>query len=527
MTFKGTLYPFQAEAVERMTVRLQMLLAMVMGAGKTPTTIAALEQLMAEDVVARGLIVTPASLKFQWQKQIQKFTDTRSLVIDGNKRTRHSLYRLAHRYPYVICTYDSIINDWTLVRALPRDFVVIDEATVIKGFEAKRSKAIKKLAASVPVKFALSGQPIENRPEELFSIMEFVDPEVLGPFDVFDRTFVVRNPYGRPERYRNLDRLHRRMADAMVRKTREDIADQLPTVVGPVIEQVPFDAKGRELYRIIAHELVSEIEEAMSTFGKGFDLFAHYGRGGKGSKDNQVRGSIMSKLLCLRMLCDTPELLTLSAAKFDANDDDQASGSKGGSQYASELLERGLLDDLPASPKLDATLTLVEDILSEDPRNKVVLFAFFKDALRLIGEAVQRKGLCEVVYFTGDMNARQRDRAKEHFEKEANCRLFLSSDAGGYGVDLPNANYLISYDLPWSAGKLDQRNSRIIRLSSEFESVVLLATLMRGSVEEYYYEALLEKRGIGEAFVDGGYDKQGVFSLRLDSLSDHLRSSEV
>jgi SNF2 family DNA or RNA helicase len=96
-------------------------------------------------------------------------------------------------------------------------------------------------------------------------------------------------------------------------------------------------------------------------------------------------------------------------------------------------------------------------------------------------------------------------------------------------VDLPNANYLISADLPWSAGKLDQRNARIIRLSSEFEAVTLIYMLMAGSIEERQFDMLAQKQAIASAIVDGkGYDrKTGRLDLDLKTLSAFLQESEV
>lgn len=129
--------------------------------------------------------------------------------------------------------------------------------------------------------------------------------------------------------------------------------------------------------------------------------------------------------------------------------------------------------------------------------------------------------------FTGDMNSTEKDSAKQKFSKDPNTRLFLSSDAGGYGVDLPQANYLISYDLPWSAGKLDQREARIIRLSSQHPHVTIASFVMKGSIEERQYEMLQQKRGINEAFIDKGYDTQGRFELTLNSLTEFLQHSEV
>jgi SNF2 family DNA or RNA helicase len=127
----------------------------------------------------------------------------------------------------------------------------------------------------------------------------------------------------------------------------------------------------------------------------------------------------------------------------------------------------------------------------------------------------------------GGMSAHEKEQSKRRFATDPDVRVFLSSDAGGYGVDLPMANHLISYDLPWSAGKLDQRESRIIRLSSEFPHVTVTSFVMRGSIEERQYDMLQEKRLINRAFIDKGYDARGQYEITLGSLSDFLSSAEV
>jgi SNF2 family DNA or RNA helicase len=127
----------------------------------------------------------------------------------------------------------------------------------------------------------------------------------------------------------------------------------------------------------------------------------------------------------------------------------------------------------------------------------------------------------------GGMSSHDKEQSKTKFAEDPNTRVFLSSDAGGYGVDLPMANHLISYDLPWSAGKLDQRESRIIRLSSEFPHVTVTSFVMKGSIEERQYDMLQEKRLINRAFIDKGYDAQGRYEITLGSLSDFLHTSEV
>lgn len=514
MTFTGTLYPFQEEAKDRMVDRGQMLLAMVMGAGKTPTTLAAVEALLTEGEAERVIVVVPSSLKYQWMREIKKFTNSRVVVIDGIPKNREKLWRNAPLAQYTIVNPELLVKDEKFFNAIRYDVFVIDEATMIKSPSAKRSRLIKKLGKKCHYRFALTGQPIENKPEELFSIMQFVDPSVLGKFDVFDRTFIVRDHFGKPTHYRNLKHLNATMAESMVRKTRADIQDQLPKVISQVIP-VPFDKAGAAAYRTISQDLLREIQNAITQHGRGFDLWAHY----HGKDGGEAQGQIMSRLTVLRMLCDNPDLVRTSAALYaDPH-------SSEGSEYAFAVISSGLLSPTASSPKLDAVVDYLKDVLSEDPTNKVVLFSFFKKNLRLIQEAT--KGIAESVLFMGGMSADERDRAKQRFATEPSVRLFLSSDAGGYGVDLPQANYLISYDLPWSAGKLDQREARIIRLSSEHPHVTITSFVMKGSIEERQYEMLQQKRKINEAFIDKGYDTQGNFQLSLGSLSDFLSNSEV
>ena len=126
------------------------------------------------------------------------------------------------------------------------------------------------------------------------------------------------------------------------------------------------------------------------------------------------------------------------------------------------------------------------------------------------------------------MSVKARDASKQQFATDPETRLFLSSDAGGIGLDLPQANYLISYDLPWSAGAYAQRQARIIRLSSEFPQVTLLSTQISGSLEEYQYGLLQQKQKVADAVIDGkGINPKGGINLSLQSLSEYLRTSGV
>jgi SNF2 family DNA or RNA helicase len=231
--FKGILKPYQPEAVAKMVDRKQMLVAYEMGLGKTCMTIAAIEKLREQGEINNPvLVIALSSLKYQWEKEIHKFSDSTTVVVDGSKTVR--ALRWGEDAHYVICNYETIVNDWELIKEYNWGAVICDEATAIKGFRSKRSKAVKKLASAVSIRFALTGTPIENgRPEELYSIMQFVDPKLLGRFDLFDQTFIVRNHFGGVQRYRNLPIFHEKMKQAAVRKvqTDADVAPYLPDTI--------------------------------------------------------------------------------------------------------------------------------------------------------------------------------------------------------------------------------------------------------------------------------------------------------
>jgi SNF2 family DNA or RNA helicase len=512
------LRPYQVEAVDSIAARGNLLLAMTMGSGKSVTAAAAVRLLRQHRYVRSGTIFAPKSVKWQWVREIGKI-DPRAkvLVIDGDKRRRVSQLRKAHNYQYTIIHYDLLIHDWNEIREyLPTDFLILDECTAIKSFRAKRSKRAKLLGRHCPYRLALSGQPIENRPEELFSVMEFVDSNVLGEFPKFDRTFIVRDHFGRPQRYRNLHLIHARLGEAMFRRSREDIAEWLPEMI-EVEMPVVLDRLTMNLHSVVREDLTIAIDRALAAgVGGAFDVVAHYGRSPDYSRKS-LMGDVMSRLLAMRMLSSHPRLLRCSADDFDSP------VTKAGSTYAADLKKQGLLDDLPiANAKLDALLETVVQILEEDPRHKVVIFSFFKPMLRMIGtELVKLK--VHFTTITGDVSAKDRDDRIVRFNTDPDCRVFLSSDAGAYGIDLNQGSHLICYDLPWSGGALSQRVARIDRTSSGFEQIVITYMYGENTIEERMYHMLLQKMRVARAFIDGEFDsRSGVLKLDLESLREFL-----
>jgi SNF2 family DNA or RNA helicase len=539
------LFEFQEAAVDKAIERGSLLIAFEMGLGKTILALATIEELISLGEVETTVIVVPASLKYQWAKSIAKHTDVVSrvvrvkedgqvqaltvpteeycVVIDGDTKRRAGQYAKikANRPDYVIMGYENVVNDWNFVRRIKPECLVLDEVTAIKTFKAQRTRKIKRLTA--PYRFGLTGTPVENgKPEELFSLMQWVDDTVLGRFDLFDKTYIVRNKFGGVQKYKNLPILHAKLAEAMVRKTRmdADVKPFLPEVQESNID-ITLDPKTLKAYKHVSGDLLAELQAAGPN-NSDFDLFAHY-HGGGDAHENSQQGKIMSRMQALDMLLNHPDLIRWSGQRYEEAETWRQTGiekkSWDGSKYCYEIWKDGVLDDVTTTPKMDAVLEKVHDILAV-PGNKVILFSVNPDMLDLLSDALP-EGVA--VTYTGRMSAGAKAYAAQRFETEEGCRVFLSSHAGALGTDLFMANYLINFDLAWSSGKQDQINARHNRASSKFKSIYVLNAITKGTTEPRKLQMLAHKRRVGSAIMDGhGADDKGRVESDVTTLTQCL-----
>jgi len=351
---------------------------------------------------------------------------------------------------------------------------------------------------------------------------------------------------GAVQHYRNLKTLHEKMKEASVRKAQKDpdVAPFLPDTIHKEPIKIVLDRGASKLYHRIANDLVDDLDEAQNLFGSSFNVLSHYGMDSKRSgPEDEIRGRIMSKIGCLKMLCSHPDLLRKSAYKYNAVEKEilwedkkdgivsslskmtPTFGSKGGSAYAAQLLEEGELTNLNAAPKLDFLVSYVKEFLEQDDANKVVIFATYVNMLDKISESLG-KDICKI--YSGKLDAKTKEDNKIAFNTDPNIRVLVSSDAGGYGVDLPAANLLINYDLPWSSGSAIQRNGRIQRASSTWPSIVIQDLLVEGSIEDRQYEMLQQKNAVATAVIDGqGIDEEGGIPMTVGSLKQFLTYASV
>src|SRR5207244_3318763 len=245
--------------------------------------------------------------------------------------------------------------------------------------------------------------PVENRIDELYSIVQYLDPELVGPLFRFNRSFYELDERGRPVDYRNLDELRRRVQPVLLRRRKSDVETELPgrsvkTYFIPMLEeqQVRYDE-----YHDSAARLASIAKKRPLT-AKEFER-------------------LQMCLACMRMICDTPAILDPTCR---------------------------------VCPKLEELERILEDLL-QDPERKIIIFSEWERMLALVRELADELGT-EVAWHTGSVPQARRRQEINRFKQDPNCRLFLSTDSGSVGLNLQVASAVINLDLPWNLAKLEQ-----------------------------------------------------------------------
>jgi len=443
------LLPYQREGVMHLAFGERALLADEMGLGKTVQAIAACELLRRLRGIERVLVVSPASLKAEWQDQIARFSDLSVNVVYGNRASRLKAYESSAFFH--LTNYEQVIGDFREINERLRpDVVVLDEAQRIKNWQTKTARAVKALRSRYA--FVLTGTPLENRIDEIYSIVQFLDPGLLGPLFRFNRDFYVLDERGRPADYQNLAELHRRLRPVMLRRRKADVEEQLP---GRTIKTyfVDMTAEQRERY--------GEYEARVARL-------IHIAR--RRPLTVQEFERLQRWLACMRMLCDTPFIL-------DA--------------------------DCRDCPKLEELERLLGDLLAE-PGRKVIIFSEWERMLSMVRDLASEMGL-DHAWHTGSVPQQKRRAEIHRFKQDPACRLFLSTDSGSVGLNLQAAEVVINLDLPWNPAKLEQRIARAWR-KHQTRPVHVFNLVAENSIEHRMLHVLDQKQALADGVLDGQGD---------------------
>jgi len=443
------LYPYQREGMLHLAFAERALLADEMGLGKTIQAIAACALLHHLGKAQRVLVVTPASLKSEWEEQIRKFTTLTQRIIYGPRSARANYYADSSPPFFTIVNYEQVVSDSLDINArLKPDIVVLDEAQRIKNWTTKTAQAVKRLESRYA--FVLTGTPIENRIDELYSIVDFLDPELLGPLFRFNRDFYEFDEKGRPKEYQNLPALRERVRPVLLRRRKHHVETELP------------DRTDRNHFVKLTPAMQAEYDEIKQQVSQ---LVQKSLRRPLTKRESDL---LMILLAMMRMICDSPSII------------------KG--------------RDCQDCPKLDELARVLDEALS-DPDVKIIIFSEWEGMLRKVRDWANKNDI-GYAWHTGSVPQQKRRGEIIAFREDPNCRLFLSTDSGGVGLNLQHASVVINCDLPWNPARLEQRIARAWRKHQK-RAVTVVNLIAENTLEHAMLETLANKMTLAEGVLDG------------------------
>ena len=453
---KYPLFPYQREGMLHLAFTERALLADEMGLGKTIQAIAACALLHHLGRAARVLVVTPASLKTEWEEQIRRFTRLPLRVIYGARPARLRAYAEPEPPFFTIVNYEQVVTDTLDLNARLRpDIVVLDEAQRIKNWSTKTAQAVKRLSSRYA--FVLTGTPIENRIDELRSIIDYLDPALLGPLFRFNRDYYTFDDKGRPEGYKNLEKLRARVAPLLLRRRKHHVETELP------------DRTDRHLF--VA--LTDEQRVLYSGYSEQVLKLVHISK--RRPLTPKEQDQLMIFMNMMRMVCDTPAIIK--------------------TQTCTDC------------PKLDEIARVLDEVLS-DPDVKVIVFSEWEGMLARVRAHAESAGI-GYAWHTGTVPQQRRRAEILAFRQDPACRLFLSTDSGGVGLNLQNASVVINCDLPWNPAKLEQRIARAWR-KNQLRPVTVVNLVAENTIEHGMLGSLANKQELAHGVLDGEGDLKNV-----------------
>ncbi len=471
------LYDYQKEGVRFAAKAGRAIIADEMGLGKTVQAIATAELLRRERFAEQVLVLCPTTLKFQWKREIERFTGNEVLLVDGTPEQRREL--LTTPAPYKIASYNSIAQDLKELKQLQTDMVIMDEVQRLKNWNTQIARAVRRIQSNYAL--VLSGTPLENRLEELYSIVELVDQFLLSPYYQFRDRYLVTDETGRTVGYRNLQEVSRRIRRVLIRRSKQDVALQLPARIDKNLF-VPMTQEQLDAH----NELKMQAARLVAKWHRMHFL------------SEMDRKQLLLTLSQMRMTCDSLFVLD----------------------------ERSRADT-----KVEEVMNILDEagVITGDNSQKVVIFSQWERMTRLVAQELERSGV-EYTYLHGNVPPRERKERVEAFCSSPSVRVFLSTDAGSVGLNLQAASVVINLDVPWNPAVLEQRIGRVHRIGQQ-HGVEVINLISAGTIEEDMLSKLRFKASLFEGVLDGGADAVFLgddhFEGLLSGLSNYMEESET
>lgn len=484
--FIGELRPYQQRGVAWLQMLERMglgaCLADDMGLGKTATVLALLQEERLLNLSGNGskkkgsvkgptLVICPTSVAGNWARESERFTpDLSVLMHHGSSRARDTAFeKRAGAVDIVITTYALATRDRALLTKVPWRRIVLDEAQNVKNPEAKQTKAARAIPA--PHKVALTGTPVENHLGELWSIMEILNPGLLGPAASFRDRFVIP-----VERFRDeeaAEQLRSLTRPFILRRLKTDrtIVPDLPDKL-EMNELCTLTKEQVTLYQAVVDDMLRRIEEAEGIARKGL---------------------VLTAMLRLKQVCNHP-------AQF-LGDGSALPGRSG---------------------KLERTVEILDEVLESGER--ALVFTQFSQMGSLLVEHLSSQLGCRIAYLHGGVPRGQRDAMVAEFQDpdQEVPIMVLSLKAGGTGLNLTAANHVIHFDRWWNPAVENQATDRAFRIGQR-KDVLVRKLVCAGTLEDRIDQLIASKRDLAERVVGAG--EGWLTELSTDDLADVFRLS--
>lgn len=476
------LYKYQIEGVHFLEQKNgRALIADEMGLGKT---VQALSWLKLHPEFSKVLVICPASLKINWQREAEKWALLDMEILNGT--TPHKI-----KSNDVIINYD-ILSYWEKHLKLKQfDVIIFDEAHYIKNNKAKRTKAFKRLVKSVPRLIALTGTPIENKPIEIYNIVKVIDPSIFPDATDFAVEFcgAKKTRFGWDKNgATNTLRLNKILSSSiMIRRKKVDVLKDLPE---KQIIKVPFEINNRIEYDQAETEFVEFLKKKFNTENLTEEILEELKQFAK-RNDIEVSEELT-----------TDEIRLIKEHKFERI------------ASAPVLAQIELLKQLAVKGKIDQIIEWIENFLESG--EKLVVFAVHKKVVSQLMEKFKHIA----VKVDGSVSQKQRQEAVDKFQKDVKTRLFIGNiKAAGVGITLTAASNAAIIEFPWSPGELNQAADRIHRIT-QTKQVTIWNLVGESTIEEKIITLLKKKEKVITKILDGKqYEDQ---SILMDLFKSYL-----
>ena len=459
-------YCYQKETIQFGVNNSKALLILPCGAGKTPILVGIYHELRKNELTKKpGAIVVKASLKYQWVKEVEKFSDYVAKAIDTPSKAKKKFDEQFENADLFVLNYETLKNEKVVEKLREKDIEVMlyDEIHYINNHKSARAKAAYEFN-DVKYIIGATATPITNNPENLFGIFNLIQKDLFHNFSKFSKSYIKYAGYGRVAGCKNEQHLKDKIAPYVFIKSEEDVADQLPTlVVNQIYCELPpqMATVNANLFEEL-DTTRKEIESLEKRYPNPKDL--------ESNEDYQrATGMVMAYQTFLQELVDDPRLLSDSESEM-------------AKQYECNT----------TSPKLETLMNLVAEIT--DSGSKVCIFTKYQRMQKILKQELEDSLGFKCAIVNGTMSPEERyEQAYTLFGDDDEYKVLIGTDAMAEGISLSKCNYLIEYDLADSYAIQTQRHGRIKRANSIHKTGYVYQIIARESWDEVAQKIIAKK----------------------------------